>query len=401
MAAMLAPEAPPALRANHVMMAFSDMYSQAAYQGGALRKSLVECWLQEHHYAPVNLQTVLAHPRYDEFWAQLNTEPQAERVNVPGVFWGGWYDAFLQGTINSFVTVHNQGGPAARGKCRLIIGPWNHHDAEWLVKPEAAGASPRTTDPLRFFEYWLQGAGNGVPCDAPVYYYVMGDGCGAGNFWRSCGNWPPPATATDYYLHTDGTLRPEPPGIADASRSFPFDPRNPVPTVGGLNMYGSWGPMDQRGVETRDDVLLFTSEPLLRSVEVTGPVSVDLFISSDAPDTDFTAKLTDVYPDGRSILLCDGILRARFREWFDHDALLEPGTVYRLKIDLWSTSVVFNRGHRIRVAISSSNCPRFQPNPNTGRLPSEDPQTRIATNTVHLSPEHPSHIILPMAGERD
>ncbi len=396
---LLAPNAPKALKAQHVMMAFSDMYSQAAYQGGAFRKALIDGWFEEHRFGAAGLRAVRAHPRYDEFWQQLNAERRAAEVDVPAVFWGGWYDAFLQGTINSFVTIHNQGGPRARGRCRLILGPWAHKDIERLVDPRNAGCWPRAGDPFRFFEYWLKGCRNGVPCDQPVHYYVMGARCepGAlGNFWRIAASWPPPSRPSEFYLHADGSLRDVPPGTAEGQLTYRYDPDHPVPTVGGQNLNLPQGPKDQRKVESRPDVLVFSTDRLSRPLEVSGRIRARLYVSSDRPDTDFTVKLTDVYPDGRSMLVADGILRARFRESFEREDFLEPGKVYELTVDLWSTSIIFNRGHRIRVAVSSSNAPRFEPNPNTGGSWNDGQPPQIATNTVHLSSQHPSHVVLPV-----
>ena len=396
---LLAPGAPKALRAQHVTMAFSDMYSQAAYQGGAFRTELIEGWFQEHAFGSTGIETIRAHPRYDEFWARLNTETQAGKVNVPAVYWGGWYDVFLQGTINSFVTVHNQGGPGARGRCRLILGPWSHQDIERLVDPRNAGCWPRAGDPFRFFDYWLKGCRNGVPYDKPVHYYVMGDRCdprAPGNFWRSADNWPPPSKPTEFYLHADGAIRDAAPQSPDGRLSYRYDPNRPVPTAGGQNLNLPQGPRDQRKIESRPDVLVFTTDVLSKPLEVSGRIYAKLYVSSDCPDTDFTVKLSDVYPDGRSMLLCDGILRARYRESFERESFLEPGTVYELTIDLWSTSIIFNRGHRIRVAVSSSNSPRFEPNRNTGGSHNDGQPPRIATNTLHLSNQYPSHVILPV-----
>jgi putative CocE/NonD family hydrolase len=396
---LLAPGAPKALRAQHVMMAFSDMYSQAAYQGGAFRQALIEGWFGEHGFGGAGLQLIRAHPCYDAFWARLNPETQAGEVHAPGVFWGGWYDVFLQGTINSFVTIHYQGGPPARGRCRLILGPWCHDDIRQLADPRCAGCWPRAGDAFRFFAYWLQGACNGVPCDKPVHYYVMGDRCdrsAPGNFWRSAENWPPPAQSTRFYLHADGALRRTAPEGPDAELSYRYDPHDPVPTLGGQNLYLAQGPVDQRPVESRPDVLVFTTDALTQPLEVSGRIVAKLYVSSDCPDTDFTAKLSDVYPDGRSMLVCDGILRARFHESFEREEFLEPGKVYELTVDLWSTSIIFNKGHRIRVDVSSSNAPRFEPNPNSGGSYGDGQPPRIATNTLHLSSRHPSHVILPV-----
>jgi len=396
---LLAPGAPDALKAQYVMMAFSNMYTQAAYEGGVLRQSLVEGWLRPEKYGRNDLQAVLAHPMYDQFWAEVNPEPQADRVDTPGVFCGGWYDAFLQGAINSFTNINNHGGPRARGKCRLILGPWSHKDIKRLVNPANARSLPRAADPFRFFDYWLKHQPSCVPCDKPVHYYVMGDRCdpcSPGNRWRAADNWPPPATATEFYLHADGKMQLNAPPAGDEKLSYKYDPANPVPTLGGRNVELRPGPMDQRSVESRGDVLLFTTGVLKRPIEVTGRLLATLYVSSDCPDTDFTVKLTDVYPDGRSVLLADGIRRARFRESFEREDFLEPGKVYPLTVDLWSTSIVLSKGHRIRVAVSSSNAPRFQPNPNTGRPPGDGAKPRIATNTLHLSEKYPSRITLPV-----
>ncbi|HGJ67370.1 TPA: CocE/NonD family hydrolase [bacterium] len=178
--------------------------------------------------------------------------------------------------------------------------------------------------------------------------------------------------------------------------SYRYDPNDPVPTLGGAELYDPKGPMDQRSIENRPDVVLFTSEALEQPLEVVGSLKVKLWASSDAPDTDFTAKLCDVYPDGRSILVADGIIRACHRNSFEKRELLESGKIYEFEIDLWDTAILFSKGHKIRVVISSSNAPRFEPNPNTGKPSGLDDETRIATNTIYFSKEYPSCIILPV-----
>ena len=391
---MLAPDAPDVLRGQVVSVAFSDMYSQSAYQGGVWRKSLLEGWLTLTGMVDVNLKTFRDHPNYDEFWVELNPEAQAHRVNVPGVFIGGWYDIFLQGTINSFVAIHNHGGPNARGRCRLIIAPIAHGGFNELKYPSNSGI-PLAAEQSRLFDYWLKGEDNRAENDKAVHYYVMGDPTdhhAPGNFWREADNWPPPSDPTAFYFHPARRLvRGTPPNRTEAV-SYRYDPQNPVPTIGGQNLLLPKGPMDQRKIESRPDVLLFTTDVLAEPVEVTGRIHAMLYVSSDCPDTDFTVKLTDVYPDGRSMLVTDGILRARFRDSFERPEFLQPGQIYELTVDLWSTSLVLNKGHRIRVAVSSSNAPRFEPNPNTGATDAP----RVATNTLHLSSEHPSHILLPI-----
>jgi predicted acyl esterase len=395
---MAAPGAPAELQAQHVVVAFSDMYRQGAYQGGAFRKGLLENWLKATGMSPENLTTFVAHPRYDEFWEELNAETQAERVNAPGVFFGGWYDIFLQGTINSFLTIQERGGPAAKGHCRLVIAPIGHGSMLELKYPANAGQLPRCADNLAWFDSVLKGKDNGIAAEKPVHYYVMGDPTdqnAPGNVWRAADTWPPPVDATPFYFEASGELSTDMPSD-DGSLSYKYDPADPVPTVGGAELGANIGPRDQRSIESRSDVLLFTSEVLDTPLEVTGRIIANLYVESDCPDTDFTVKLTDVYPDGRSMLVTDGITRARFRESFDKELPLEPGMTVEISVDLWSTSLVFNKGHRIRVAISSSNAPRFDPNPNTGHGFRVDQEQRVATNTLRMSKERPSRIVLPV-----
>jgi putative CocE/NonD family hydrolase len=266
---------------------------------------------------------------------------------------------------------------------------------------------PTAGDPWRFFDHYLKGEDNGVPRDRPVHYYVMGspdDRSERGNHWRSADQWPPPAVETPFYFHMDHSLRREKPPSGNLRRTFRYDPKNPVPTKGGGNYRLPSGPLDQSELESRTDVVLFSTEALAAPVEVTGRVIANLYISSNCPDTDFTVKLTDVYPNGVSRLVTDGIFRARYHASprCETESLLQPGKVYSLPVDLWTTSMVFDAGHRIRVAVSSSNSPKFDPNPNTGKPFRADGEVRIATNAVHTSSEYPSHIILPIyAGPPD
>jgi uncharacterized protein len=396
---MAAPVAPDQLKAQFVVVAFSNYYSQAAYQGGAFRPQLLERWLQANGIIEGNLSTFVAHPRYDDFWKQLNFEAHAGTVRAPAVYSGGWYDIFLQGTINAFTAVQLKGGAGARGKCKLVIGPIGHGIITELKYPANASKGPACGDAFAWFDYVLQGKDNAVAREKAVHYYVMGDPTdpmAPGNFWRHADDWPPVSRATDFYFHPDGALVPEAAPQGNDAKTYTYDPKNPVPNIGGQELGVPLGPKDQRRVEKRPDVLLFSSEELKEPIEVTGRITARLFVSSDCPDTDFTVKLCDVYPDGRSMLVTDGILRARYHVSFEKESFLEPGQVYELAVDLWSTSLIFNKGHRIRVAVSSSNSPRFEANPNTGKLFRADKETRVARNTLHLSKEHPSRIVLPV-----
>jgi len=396
---MAAPLAPLELKAQHVAVAFSDYYSQAAYQGGAFRTQLLERWLRGNGLIEKNLDTFVAHPQYDEFWKQLNFEKHVGTVRAPAVYTGGWYDIFLQGTINAFTEVQHHGGDGGRGKCRLVIGPIGHGTFNQLKYPANAAKGPACNDAFAWFDYVLQGKDNAVAREKAVHYYVMGDPTdpqAPGNTWRQADDWPPPSKPTPFYFHPDGKLVRETPPQGSDSKTYSYDPKNPVPNVGGQELGVPLGPMDQRKIEDRPDVLLFTTDELKEPLEVTGRLTAKLFISSDCPDTDFTVKLTDVYPDGRSMLVTDGIIRARYHQSFEKESLLEPGEVYEVNVDLWSTSLIFNKGHRLRIAVSSSNSPRFEANPNTGKPFRADKETRVAKNTLHLSSKYPSRMVLPV-----
>jgi predicted acyl esterase len=295
---MTAPDAPAALRGQVVSVAFSNYYLQGAYQGGVWRKELLERWLKSQKLEDVNLPTFMKHSTYDDFWKKLNAEAHVSQVDAPGVFVGGWYDIFVQGTINSFVTIQNQGGPKARGKCFLVIAPTAHGPfSEKVVYPDVNKSPINLATPMEIIACWLKGDCKGVEKLKPVHYYVMGDTTdkkAPGNIWRSADTWPPPAKSLPFYFHADHRLSQTRPKTGQLT--YKYDPSNPVPTVGGQNLFIDRGPMDQRKVEMRPDVLLFTTEPLAKPMEITGRLIAKLYVSSDCPDTDFTVKLTDVYP---------------------------------------------------------------------------------------------------------
>lgn len=399
---LAAGSAPPHLVVCDVAVACASQYHHAAYPGGAFGEALVKDWLTQNGFPPEVLDTVRSHRTYDSRWRVANLEEVAGRVQVPMRHFGGWYDVFQQGTIDAFTILQHSGGEGARGRQRLIMGPWAHGgrpEGELDFPPQAA-EHPREPSGTSWLARWLHGEPNGAFEDTPpVQYYTMG-ACGEpgapGNKWRSADDWPVPAASREYFLQDGGTLGRTPP-VKESRQTFSYDPRNPVPTLGGCNLTISRGPMDQSELESRPDVLVFTTEVLTAPLEVTGRVLARLWVSSTAPDTDFTVKLTDVYPDGRSMLVCDGIRRARFRNSFTKPELMRPGDVYALEVDLWSTSIVFNAGHRIRLAVSSSNYPRFEPNPNTAGGPGSGSDPAVARNSVHLGGEaHASRVILPV-----
>jgi len=390
---------PQGLDAQYILVAFWHYYS-TIYQGGVFRKALVEKWLENNDFSPATIETLRAHPTYDAFWKTREVTRRVCDIGCPAFYGGGWFDCFCQGPIDAFVDRQYNGGPGARGRQKLIMGPWTHGlwwaaETGELEFPDA-DKPPVPVESLEWFDWQLKGLPSAFENSPAVAYYRMGDTSdpnAPGNDWQTSDVWPVNAVQTPLYLQPGHLLSLELPGKAEAHETYVYDPARPVPTVGGQNLNLPAGPFDQRSVENRPDVLLFTTEPLETPLEVTGRLKVVLFATSDRVDTDFTAKLTDVYPDGRSMLLADGILRARYRNSFSEPELMEPGKIYEFEIDLWSTSIVFNQGHRIRLAVSSSNAPRFEPNNNRSGL---DEPPLVARNTIYFDAAHPSRIILPV-----
>ena len=354
----------------------------------------------------------LAHPSFDDYWKRLCIEEQHSQVAAPALNIGGWYDIFLGGTIRNYLGMRQSGATeAARQGQRLLIGPWPHSSRGGSMAGQhyfgvAADAAALGLDEihLRWFAHWLNDENNGLADEPPVKLFVMGD-----NVWRDEQEWPlARARETRYYLHSgggantrsgDGALSPEAPGD-EPPDVFLYNPANPAPTQGGAlccNPYfAASGAFDQGAVEDRPDVLVYSTPPLARDTEVTGPVSVTLWAASSAPDTDFTAKLVDVCEDGCARNLTDGIIRARYRDSMSAPTLLEPGRPYCYSIDLWATSNVFAAGHRIRLEISSSNFPRFDRNGNTGGDIAAETELRPALQTILHDAAHPSCVTLPI-----
>ena len=374
----------------------------------------------------------MSHGRYDAFWKDHGAsviDHLDEYADIPVYHVTGWYDSWATSVANmNYVELER----TKQSLQRLIIGPWIH-SAERL---DYAGEAQFTPDAsldlaafqLRWFERWLKGVDNGVDREPPVRLYVMGGGDGhrtpegrvfVGGKWRDEQEWPLARTAyTPYYLHADGSLSPRKPDRGAKSISYEFDPKNPVPTIGGnvssqgkLMFQGAadqrgrkdfWLTPDTRPLSARNDVLVFRTEPLDEDVEVTGRLVVKIWAASDGPDTDFTVKLVDVYPPNRDfphgveLNVADGIVRARYRDNLDREQWLTPGKPVEFTIEMYPTSLVFAKGHRIRLDVSSSNFPRFDVNPNTGEPLNDNRRWRTATNTVYMDSSRPSHVILPV-----
>jgi len=377
---------------------------------GPLHRHNVAPHFFENFVSPMDLEHELVKP--------LAIFQQQEQVTVPALNVAGWYDIFLLDTITNFKVLRENGSTPEARQSKLIIGPWTHGAFSNPVGELnfGFGSTAAFIDlqidlvslQVRWFDHWLKGLDTGILNEAPIKLFVMG-----ANAWRDEQEWPlARAVDTRYYLHSldranslhgNGYLTTDKPESHEpASDHYGYDPANPVMTRGGaLLMPPEYpaGPYDQRVTEGRQDVLVYTSGELKEDLEVTGPVTVHLWAISSAPDTDFVARLVDVYPDGYAQNLTDGIIRARYRHFHrgqSRPELIEPGKAYEYEIDLWATSNVFKAGHRIRLDITSSNFPRWDRNPNTGHDFGADTEIAVARQTILHDPEHASYVVLPV-----
>ncbi len=394
---------PENLACQYIQVATPNLHNDMIYQGGQFRQALVERWL-EGQQSPFALTELIEHENYTlDYWTNTSLEDNWGDVHVPAIHIGGWYDCFTQGTIDGFLGYQHLGGDGAKGHSKLIMGPWIHNGGRVsgeLTYPE--NADPSFSFELfidMFYEYAMDGDYSevydfdGWPA---VSYYVMGDVediSAPGNEWRYACDWPIPSYEAEWYFSSTGELQRAFPD--DDALTYLYDPSDPIPTVGGQNVCLPQGSYDQSDVEQRDDVLVFTSDTITEPYEATGPIKARLFVSSDCPDTDFTVKLCDVYPNGKSMIINDGIIRMRNRNGLDHWEFMESNEIYCVEVDLWSTSYIWNTGHKIRVSVSSSNSPRFLANPNTKDPIKGNTDYNIAENTLFVGRNYPSCIILP------
>ena len=398
---------------------------------------------------------ILTRGDYEELWKDpsVNFQLHWDRfADVPTVFSSSWYDSYTRANLENYVGLSQRN----KGPYRLLMGPWTHGDVTMGytfsggidLGPEAP--IDYNEERLRWFDRWLKGMDTGIEDDAPVRIFVMGGGDGRkngegrlnhGGRWRDEREWPlSRAHTSSYYLQPDGSLQTEPSRERDSFTTYRFNPDDPVPTIGGnvsslatvrpvpqyitdptilpqaarveqIVLAGGWDQREREDVysarppystplSARRDVLVFQTQPLERDMEVTGPIEVSLWVASDAPDTDFMAKLIDVYPtsedypDGYALNISDGIFRMRYRDSWERPQFMKPGEVYEIAITLYPTSNLFVTGHRIRLDVSSSNFPRFDVNPNTGEPLGRNTRTQVALNTVHHSTDRPSHVVL-------
>ena len=343
------------------------------------------------------------------YWWKIGLKQHLQRINMPMFHISSWYDIFLEGALTAFSEISERGATSlAKENQKLLVGPWAH--IRPFTEPNTGGcgdidfgeaAAIELHEHLRrWFDHWLKDEDTGYLDEPSVNIFVMGE-----NQWRQEDEWPLARTHyTKFYLHGDtpansknggGYLSTVPPDD-DKPDEYIYDPENPVPTKGGNTLIIPFGVANQSETEARDDVLVYSTPPLEKDTEITGPIKMHLFAATSAIDTDFTAKLVDVHPDGYSQNLQDGIVRARFRTSVAQPSFVEPGRVYPYVIDLWSTSHLVKKGHQIRVDISSSNFPRFDRNPNTGATLGVDSKLEKAKQTVYHNSTYPSHMVLPL-----
>lgn len=375
---------------------------------------VVDVFKRIGHGIPTDYEKYVAHVPLDKAYHQLSAVSDRDRFDVPALHVNSWYDGGADETMRSFNLLRtNAVSPRGRDHQYVIMSPTNHCDSDRVKAPVIVGQRnmgdatlPYFRIYLDWFDHWVKGVPNDVPKRPRVQYYLMG-----ANEWRGAQQWPLPETRyVKYFLrgggkantrNGDGALSPEAPATAEAADRFRYDPMNPVPSVGGpicctTAEAAPSGAFDQSNVELRDDILVYTSAPLKQGLTVVGPMSAVLYVSSSAPDTDFTVKLVDVLPEGRAFNVQESILRARYRDGFAKPRLIKPGEVYKLDINLHATANRFLPGHRVRVEVSSSNFPRFARNLNTGGPSHLETEPVIAENTLHHSAAHPSHLVLPV-----
>ena len=360
---------------------------------------------------------VMEHEQYDEWWSSYSLRDKYPEMAIPSLFITGWFDSLSNENFKLFNGWTKKAKTEdARSKTKLIIGPWSHQIAPWGRIPMGKNGeyADRTfgkqalSDVIEMHMHWydqrLKGIDTGVDEEAPIKLFVMGK-----NTWRDEYEWPLERTEwTKFYLSSAGNavdggggLHPEIKTSDQTSDSFIYDPGDPVPSLGSqYQTYDFCGPHDRSHIQRRPDVLTFTTDVLTEDMEITGPISATIWASSDAKDTDFTATLTDLEPDGKAIALCEGIVRARFRNGTENPQMMVPGEIYKFEIDMWNTSNSFIKGHRIRIEISSSNFPRYNRNLNSGNPIASDIDITLANQTVYHGIQYPSYINLPVIPKR-
>jgi len=404
----LAVTQPPSLKCQYMIDTGLSLFHEGYRIGGTTRPNRFKgmaaaCRVKSHN--DDMLKEWFEHPTYDRYWKDEDCTRHFRKMNVPCMTIGSWYDFMCQGSIESYIGRQHSGGIQSKGNQKLLIGPWLHGRfnkgslvAEMQYPDNAA--IDMVQHMVQWFDHYLKGIDNGADTQPTIQYYAMGavgEEHAPGNIWKTADDWPVRANDTPYFLYSDqrlGVARPK--AVADSVllKADPFQPAK-------LPNTAFQGARDARYYEEQPNVLTFTTDPLSSPVEVTGHVTANLHISSDAPDTDLVVRVSDVYPDGRSILIIGYVHRVRYRDGFHKEVFMKPGRIYETKFHVGWMSQVFNEGHRIRVTVSSTGDPFYESNPNTGKPLTIDwpDDARIANNRIHTTRTHASNIVLPVISE--
>jgi predicted acyl esterase len=403
--------APPHLKAAYVVVAPYDLMRNS-YINGVLKEKDTLGWMQGQGVSDDVLDQQRRRVADDIFWNRNAMSENRKYIQIPIYNVGGWYDIFDHGNVSNFEYLQNEGAKGARGNQKLLMGPFGHGNLSGdLEYPGFDRLNLQGDQEIRWFDHWLKGVDNGIMAEPPVSFFMMAAAekghVSPKNRMMTSANWPPAYREVRYFMHPAKTLTTTGPKDDDGSGGqigYRYDPANPVPTVGGANLTFERGPMDQRAIPERGDYVRFQTQPLDKDVVIAGPVKVELWGATDGKDTDFMAKLVDVYPDGYEAIVLDAPIRARYRNGRmpDQIRMMTPGAPEELDIDLWSTAITFEKGHRIALHVTSSNSPRFEVNPNTGEAPGEHRlKPRAAFNTIYMDPAHPSALVLPVIYPQD
>jgi predicted acyl esterase len=400
----LAVTRPPHLRCQYMVDTGLSLFHEGYRIGGVTRPARfadfgANCRSPEDNAAL--LREWEEHPDYDDYWRSEDCSLYFSKMNVPCFTIGSWYDFMVQGSVQSYVGRQHRGDVKSRGAQQLLLGPWLHgrlnktNKVGEMVYPEDA-KWPELEHMVRWFDHWLKGVENGVEKEPSVRYYVMGaagEDNAPGNVWRSTEDWPPKVKNLSFYFRKDAALEMAAPAEASASTTLASDPSRPVEIPGRAFP----GAKDARALEQQNDVRTWTTAPLDAPLEVTGEVTAEVWLKTNVKDTDLILRVSDVYPDGRSMLLMDYPIRARYRDGFDHQHLLVPGEPALLSWHIGWTSLVINKGHRIRVALTSTGAPLYEPNPQNGGKQTADwlKDSHSALHEILHEKAHASRIFLP------
>lgn len=397
---------PPHLVCAWVVVAPQSLFYEARFVGGVLKEADTVEWLRWQRVSEEDINIFKKRVVLDDRWRKTDFVFHRHKIDIPIYNVGGWYDLFVHGNVSNFQYLQDRGLEGARGRQRLQMGPFGHGllrgDIEYIG--EEGVVDRDKGDEIRWFDHWLKGESNGIMDEPPIRYFMMaaarkGD-YSEKNEWRTAERWPPAgSTPTRFYLTEGGGLSRQPPGTSESASTYKFDPANPVDTFGGLNLMLPLGPMDQRKVGARSDYLKFETATLTEDVAIAGKIDLELWAATDGADTDFIAKLVDVYPDGYEALVLDTAIRTRYRHGrrAQDVKMMTPGVPELMNIDMWHSAITFEKGHKIALHLTSSNFPRYEVNPNTGHTPGEAKlEPRIATNTIYHNAQRPTSLILPV-----